>query len=238
MMFLKNTLVILVLFCVSLSSATIFTVAHGKATQDEVVVVQSTPIQVTGKQEERTERRENESNEDINGEGDLNKNKETNSVASQPLKLCGKDDQTCSQATSFLLMFYLFFLVLGRLFWVVEPNNQYLKTHADRIDVRLEIEHDPNAPVVDGICRIKSYLKHVKEELNKPLWKWCIAFTGRQMSAWRALHEAERLAIDFYSPEVIRDQANLILDKLRETQTATTTLEAELRKDWKKGILI
>jgi len=115
------------------------------------------------------------------------------------------------------------------------PNNEYLKTHADLIEVRLNVENDlsdlddsdPKKKKFDGI---EEYLAKVRDRLEGPMWTWVVAFTGKQMSAWRSLHEAERLAIDFYSPEVVKDQANLILDKLRETPSTTTTLENQLQK--------
>lgn len=126
-------------------------------------------------------------------------------------------------------------LIVGRLLWIVEPNNEYLIAHARRINLRLDVENSSNDTENKKITFIKNHIKTVSEGLGIPIWRRCLAFTGRQMSAWRSLHEAERLAIDFYSPEVVKDQAKLILDKLRETQTTTTTLEEGLRKGLDDG---
>jgi len=162
------------------------------------------------------------------------------SSASQLLNVCGdrkdsgdgKGKGECLNIMSYLLVFYLFALLLGRVFWVVMPNNEYLKTHANLIQVRLDVENDlkDSDPKKKKIDAIEEYLAKVRDRLEGSTWKWVVAFTGKQMSAWRSLHEADRLAIDFYSPDVIKDQANLTLDKLRKTPSTTTTLESQLQK--------
>lgn len=151
--------------------------------------------------------------------------------ASKPLNIC-KNQILCSIIISFLLVFYLVALLFGRMFWVVIPNNEYLKAHVNLIQVRLDVENDlqDSDPKKEKIKSIKEYLAEIKKNLEMSIWTCLIAFTGKQMSAWRSLHEAERLAIDFYSPKVVKDQAIVILDKLHSTWSGTTTLEDQLKK--------
>ncbi len=157
--------------------------------------------------------------------------------ASKRLNVC-KNQILCSIIISFLLVFYLVALLFGRMFWMVIPNNEYLKTHANLIQVRLDVENDlqdsdPEKKKIkrkEKIKSIKEYLAEIKKNLEMSRWTCLIAFTGKQMSAWRSLHEAERLAIDFYSPKVVKDQAIAILDKLYATKSGTTTLEDQLKK--------
>jgi hypothetical protein len=153
------------------------------------------------------------------------------------LDVCDTEGQGCSSVAFVLLGSYLVLLFAGRFTWVVTPNNQYLKSHAAQIEARLDIDRDLDPKKATDIRAgsIRKYLAAVSAEVEKPFWYWLVAFTGRQMSAWRALHEAERLAINIYSPSAIRDLAKALLDKLRATETVTTTLEDEIRKNLETG---
>ncbi len=136
-----------------------------------------------------------------------------------------------------LLILYLIGLLVGRWAWIVVPNGHYLRAQAERIRSRLnmgETTDDTEAASPDGKkAAIEKLLDKVTTELvpeHQAFFKWLFAYTGRQMAAWRLLHEAECLAIDLYSDDLARIQAKSVLDKLPATRSGTDNLEEDIRK--------
>jgi hypothetical protein len=160
--------------------------------------------------------------------------------------VCKERGLFCKGAAALLFVGYLTILLVGRYAWVVEPNNAHLRAQAKKLRARLKTEaiakeNNPAdgagviAELIDaavggesssGIGRQPPKQGFIPQKT--PFFAWSVAFTGKQLAAWRLLHEAERLAVDYYPESVLRDQARVALEKLRDIRGPHGMLQQEL----------
>lgn len=137
---------------------------------------------------------------------------------------------------TYLLFAYLLFLSAARFSWINQPNNIYLRAAVERIKTHLEIallKTPANAQpdlVAKQMAEIHQMLDRVMTDYVPPRrwWQYTPAYTGRQMAAWRQVHTAETMALDYVSEERLRGEAQALLDRLAQIGSSSDHLRKAL----------
>ncbi len=128
---------------------------------------------------------------------------------------------------------YLIAVLLARYFWIVLPNNHYLREYACEIEGQFQMEQERPQQLNE---REKSVKKEVDRLLGKvreiipdncKMWHWLIRGTGRQLAAWRLAHRAKCLVIDVLSPEVLTVKALVTIEELKQCGSPEAKVLAE-----------
>ena len=128
---------------------------------------------------------------------------------------------------------YLIAVLLARYFWVVLPNNHYLREYACEIEGQFQMEQEHPQQLNE---REKSVRKEVDRLLGKireiipencKMRRWLIRGTGRQLAAWRLAHRAKCLVIDILSPDVLIVKALVASEELKQLGSPEAKILAE-----------
>lgn len=112
-----------------------------------------------------------------------------------------------------LLLIYLGLLLGGRHLWVIIPNRHHLETSMARVREQAE-RAPPNTKALE-------FLDMASDRLNNDLKilgidaRW-VAFTGRQLAAWRLIHNAECLLIHSCGAELLQERAHVTANQLAD----------------------
>lgn len=112
-----------------------------------------------------------------------------------------------------LLLLYLGLLLGGRHLWVIIPNRHHLETSMAR--VREQAEREPaNTKALEFLDMASTRLNNDLKILGVDA-SW-VAFTGRQLAAWRLIHNAECLLIHSCGAELLQERAHVTANQLAE----------------------
>lgn len=152
-----------------------------------------------------------------------------------------REQGICRAAGIVALVYYLVLMLLARFFWVVEPNNARLRSRGRMIRSRVACQglkhRDPEresaiTDLLEYVCGSKDKRGIIPADGEGFRFRWVFAFTGRQLAAWRTLHEAERHldADEPYALKMARGQAIVALSRLVEIPNAPMKLRLELQR--------
>ena len=106
---------------------------------------------------------------------------------------------------------YVLLLLCVRRVWIISRNTVHLHAYADMVEARLTMEQDKPDELtpVEGklIPRIRKMLHEARAQVpveeKQTRWRSCltIAGVGRQLAAWRMVHDADRMVTDLWSPQ-------------------------------------
>ncbi len=112
-----------------------------------------------------------------------------------------------------LLIIYIALLIGGRYIWVIVPNRHHLETSMAR--VREQAEREPRNDKAIEFLDLADKRLHNDLSLGKfsSVTRW-VAFTGRQLAAWRLIHNAECLLIRTCNEELLEEHAHVTANEL------------------------
>jgi len=112
-----------------------------------------------------------------------------------------------------LLVIYIVLLIGGRYIWVIVPNRHHLETTMAR--VREQAEREPRNEKALEFLDLADNRLHNQLRLGRlsAVTRW-VAFTGRQLAAWRLIHNAECLLIRTCNEELLEEHAHVVANEL------------------------
>lgn len=113
---------------------------------------------------------------------------------------------------------YIMGLLIARWFWIIKPNINHLDVQIREVEARLKSEQvqpekiDPSEKII--IQNVEKMLEQAKSSLASRMHDYFLGNAENQLRGWRLAHEAERLAIDLYPPEVLEIRLRVAHERL------------------------
>lgn len=132
-----------------------------------------------------------------------------------------------------LLGTYLGLLLFARCTWIYRRNHMHLRAYADMVEAQLGVHRDQSVTGAEKDSAVKSQvmtlLGHAREHVPDNKGSSCLTIpgVGRQLAAWRLVHDAERTAVDVLPAEVVQAHAALLVEELKGLGTDTSKALAE-----------
>lgn len=124
---------------------------------------------------------------------------------------------------------YIVLLMVAKCAWIYRRNQMHLHAYADMIEAQLTAEQDKpektNKTESAVIPEIKALLAQARAQVPLEGHSSCWSFTvvGRQLAAWRLVHDADRIATDLWPEAHVTAYAVVASEELKSIATSTST---------------
>ncbi len=153
------------------------------------------------------------------------------------MQCAGIADCFCSVATVWvpplvallLGVAYVMLLLCVRRVWIVSRNTIHLHAYADMVEARLTTEQDqqggPSEENQALITTIKKMLDEARAQVpagkRQTGWRGCLTIegVGRQLAAWRMVHDADRLVTELWPLQHVKAYATVAKEELKAVKT-------------------
>lgn len=124
---------------------------------------------------------------------------------------------------------YVMLLLCVRRVWIISRNTVHLHAYADMVEARLTTEQaqqgEQSAANQALIPTIKKMLDEARAQVpagNKQTgWRDCLTIegVGRQLAAWRMVHDADRRVTELWSRQHVKAYATVAKEELKAVKT-------------------
>jgi hypothetical protein len=150
-------------------------------------------------------------------------------------------------ALTFLLCIgYICLLLLARCIWIYQRNHMHLRAYADMVEARLQAEQDKPEQhtrneqlVTQAVASLLSRAReHIPADGSPPCLKSFLSSggVGKQLAAWRLVHDADRIATDIWPDGHVEAYAVVAKEELKGIGSgAASALSEQLVKVMESG---
>lgn len=132
---------------------------------------------------------------------------------------------------------YVLVLLCARRVWIYRRNTSHLEAYVQMVKSHLVTEQEkPQTqdkfekavkPEIDAL--LGNALSAIPDLGKKIAWRNCLSFegVGKQLAAWRMVHDADRLTTDLWPDEHVAAHAVLVKEQLKKVGTASAATLSE-----------